>query len=154
MDIAPERDDGFDATDLLLEARKNGGVTAAQAKLLKRAAAAAAPGATVPAPLGDLALGTRFDTAKFKVLDVATMIASQPPAVPAMVDGLAVRGDVTILTGDPGAGKSLLALTLSGAVAVESSSPGLRLPGLRGGPRRGERRTGRSTAACIPSGSR
>ena len=126
VDIAPERADGSDVTDLLVEARANGGVRSAQAKLLKLAAAApVVPGATVPAPLGDLALGTRFDTAKFKVLDVATMIASQPPAVPWMVDGLAVRGDVTILTGDPGAGKSLLALTLSGAVARGESIAGL-----------------------------
>jgi KaiC/GvpD/RAD55 family RecA-like ATPase len=58
-----------------------------------------------------------YNTRKFRVLDVAKMVSEQPPEVPWQIHGLVVRGDVTILTGDPGAGKSLLALTLAAAVA-------------------------------------
>lgn len=72
-----------------------------------------------------LALESGFDARKFKVLDVAKMVAEEPPEVPWQVDGLAVRGDVTVMTGDPGAGKSLLALVLGGAVARGESIAGI-----------------------------
>ena len=62
---------------------------------------------------------------KFRVLDVAGMASETPPDVPWQVDGLAVEGDVTILTGDPGAGKSLLALALSAAMPRGESLAGI-----------------------------
>jgi archaellum biogenesis ATPase FlaH len=92
------------------------------------------PSASAPRGSGTVAPGTSgrraengrgFDSRKFKVLDVAKMVAEVPPEVPWQIDGLAVRGDVTIVTGDPGAGKSLLAPTLAGAVARGESIAGL-----------------------------
>jgi 5S rRNA maturation endonuclease (ribonuclease M5)/archaellum biogenesis ATPase FlaH len=89
----------------------------------------AVPGATVPPGLGEVAPGTAlesdFDPAKFRVLDVAQMVAETPPPVPWQVEGLTVQGDMTVMTGDPGAGKSLLALTLCGAVAGGESIAGI-----------------------------
>jgi KaiC/GvpD/RAD55 family RecA-like ATPase len=77
------------------------------------------------AALRHLALEGGFDKRKFRVLDVAKMIADEPPPVPWQIEGLAVRGDVTVVTGDPGAGKSLVALTLAAAVARSESIAGI-----------------------------
>jgi hypothetical protein len=78
------------------------------------------------------ALESGFDARKFKVLDVAMLVAEEPPEVPWQIDGLAVRGDVTVMTGDPGAGKSLLALVLGAAVARGESIAGPDFAGLDG----------------------
>jgi hypothetical protein len=95
------------------------------------------PSATVPFPLRVLAPGTAlqsgngeltvpgFDPGKFRVLDVAKMAAETPPPVPWEIDQLGVRRDVTVLTGDPGAGKSLLALALSAAKVRGESLAGI-----------------------------
>jgi putative DNA primase/helicase len=95
----------------------HGGGIADLVELQDSALQSQVPGATVPPALGEMAPGTVAPASKFHVLDVAKMVRELPPPVPWQVDGLAVRGDVTVLTGDPGAGKSLLALTLGGAVA-------------------------------------
>ena len=79
----------------------------------------------VPGAVSLKAGGTVAPGTKFRVLDVAKMVSELPPPVPWQIDGLAVRGDVTVLTGDPGAGKSLLALTLGGAVARGESIAGI-----------------------------
>ena len=71
------------------------------------------------------ALESGFDARKFKVLDVARLVAEEPPEVPWQIGGLAVRGDVTVMTGDPGAGKSLLALVLGAAVAQGETIAGI-----------------------------
>jgi AAA domain/Toprim-like len=58
-------------------------------------------------------------------LDVAHMVSEQPPPVPWVIDGLAVRGCLTLLTGREGEGKSLLAAALAGAVAAGESVAGM-----------------------------
>jgi hypothetical protein len=103
------------------------------------------PSATVPFPLRVLAPGTAlqsaigrdgvavalraprtgFDPQKFRVLDVAKMVAEIPPPVPWEIEQLAVRRDVAVLTGDPGAGKSMLALALSAAKVRGESIAGI-----------------------------
>lgn len=69
--------------------------------------------------------GASMRQLKFRVLDVAAMVAERAPPVAWQIDRLAVRGDVTVLTGDPGAGKSVLALALAGAVARGESIAGI-----------------------------
>jgi len=83
------------------------------------------PSATSPREDGTVAPGTSGGSEKFRVLDVAALVASEPPPVPWQVEQFAVRGDVTVTTGDPGAGKSLLTLTLAGAVARGESVAGI-----------------------------
>lgn len=58
--------------------------------------------------------------AKLRRLDVATMIESPPPPVPWLVEGLVVKGALTLLAGLPGQGKSLLAQ----ALAMAATRPG------------------------------
>jgi hypothetical protein len=53
------------------------------------------------------------------------MIAEPPPAVPWVVEGLAVEGALTLLTGKPGEGKSLLATALAAGVAQGETVAGL-----------------------------
>jgi KaiC/GvpD/RAD55 family RecA-like ATPase len=93
------------------------------AQLVEVQSATVQPGLRDVAPC--TALKSGFDSRKFRVLDVAKLVAETPPEVPWEIDGLAVRGDTTVLTGDPGAGKSLLALTLAGAVARGESIAGI-----------------------------
>ncbi len=59
-------------------------------------------------------------------LDVARMAREQPPDVPWLVDGLVVRGNVTMLAGAPGEGKSLLVLALAAGIAAGESVAGIR----------------------------
>jgi 5S rRNA maturation endonuclease (ribonuclease M5)/KaiC/GvpD/RAD55 family RecA-like ATPase len=66
-----------------------------------------------------------FDPERWRVLDVAVMAQGDPPEVPREVDGLVVRGDVTILTANPGTGKSLLSLALSAAKPRDESVAGM-----------------------------
>jgi DNA-binding XRE family transcriptional regulator/5S rRNA maturation endonuclease (ribonuclease M5) len=103
----------------------NGGTIADLARARDAALQSQVQGATVQPALGETAPCTVAPGSKFRVLDVAKMVGELPPPVPWQVDGLAVRGDVTVLTGDPGAGKSLLALTLGGAVARGESIAGI-----------------------------
>lgn len=58
-------------------------------------------------------------------LDVAHMVGEQPPPVPWVIEGLAVRGCLTLLTGREGEGKSLLAASLAGAVAAGETVAGM-----------------------------
>jgi RecA-family ATPase len=53
-----------------------------------------------------------------RLLDVEAMRKTPPPPVPWLVEGLAARGALTLLAGQPKAGKSLLALALARALAV------------------------------------
>jgi hypothetical protein len=54
---------------------------------------------------------------KLVSLDVAKMVSSPPPPVEWIAQSLVVRGGVTMLSGSPGVGKSMLALMLGVSIA-------------------------------------
>jgi AAA domain len=55
---------------------------------------------------------------RMRFLDVEVMRKTPPPPVAWLIEGLAARGALTLLAGQPKAGKSLLALALAGGVAA------------------------------------
>lgn len=63
--------------------------------------------------------------AKLRRLDVARMVREDPPEVPWVIDGLVVRGTLTILNGREGEGKSLLAMALAAGVALGETQAGM-----------------------------
>jgi hypothetical protein len=71
-------------------------------------------------PAGD---GERIG--KLQRLDIGRMARESPPPVPWIVDGLAVRGALTIISGREGAGKSLLAMGLAAGVARGETQAGI-----------------------------
>lgn len=75
-----------------------------------------------PARLPDLA---KPSGGKLRRLNVGLMVAEPPPAVPWVVEGLAVEGALTLLTGKPGEGKSLLATALAAGVVQGETVAGL-----------------------------
>jgi hypothetical protein len=58
-----------------------------------------------------------YDPEKFRKVDVAAALSRPPEPVPWVIDGFAAASDVTILTADPGVGKSMLLLGLCSALA-------------------------------------
>jgi archaellum biogenesis ATPase FlaH len=66
------------------------------------------------------------DTDGLRRLDVAYMTRSTPPPVPWVVEGLVVRGMLTLLHGAPGRGKSLLTMALAAGVATGQAEAGMR----------------------------
>lgn len=62
---------------------------------------------------------------KLRRLDVAQMVREAPPDVPWVVEGLVVRGMLTVLNGREGEGKSLLAMALSAGVATGQGEAGM-----------------------------
>lgn len=64
-------------------------------------------------------------TSKLRRLDVARMVRENPPPVPWVIEGLVVRGALTLLNGREGEGKSLLAMALAAGVALGESQAGL-----------------------------
>jgi archaellum biogenesis ATPase FlaH len=64
-------------------------------------------------------------TSKLRRLDVAQMVRENPPAVPWVIEGLVVRGALTVLNGREGEGKSLLAMALAAGVALGESQAGM-----------------------------
>jgi hypothetical protein len=59
------------------------------------------------------------------VLDVERMVATDPPPIPYVVQGLAIERTLSLLSGREGEGKSLLALAIAGGVANGESVLGL-----------------------------
>jgi AAA domain len=53
-----------------------------------------------------------------RLLDVAEMVRTPPPAVPWIIEGLAVAGTLTLLSGKEGEGKSLLSMALAAGVGA------------------------------------
>jgi hypothetical protein len=51
-----------------------------------------------------------------EALDLADLLAGPPPAIDWLWKGWLARGDLALIVGDPGVGKSLLALTLGDAI--------------------------------------
>jgi AAA domain len=51
-----------------------------------------------------------------RLLDVAGMVATEPPEVPWVIEGLAVAGSLTLLSGKEGEGKSLVSMALASGV--------------------------------------
>lgn len=104
IDLAPERNDGYDLTALLVEK----GPEAAAARLVERVENAARP-----------------TLKKLRRLDVSAMLDSSPPPVPWVVDNFAARGMVTMLAGRGGVAKSLLSQSLAAGIARGGSEAGL-----------------------------
>lgn len=67
---------------------------------------------------------------KLKELNVASMLATDPPPVPWLADPIAVRGALTLVAGREGQGKSLVASAV--AVAVATGAPVAGIPAQRG----------------------
>ena len=63
---------------------------------------------------------------KLRRLDLARMVREDPPPVPWVIEGLVVRGMLTVLNGREGEGKSLLTLALAAGVASGEEEAGLR----------------------------
>lgn len=61
-------------------------------------------------------------------LDVTELRATEPPPVPWMVEGFAAKGAVTMLVGEPGQGKSYLALALAAGVCKGEDAAGFTVP--------------------------
>lgn len=59
-----------------------------------------------------------------RLLDVAGMVASTPPEVPWIIEGLAVAGTLTLLSGKEGEGKSLLSMALASGVGAGNDIAG------------------------------
>lgn len=55
---------------------------------------------------------------RFRVLDVASMVANRPPEIPWVIEGFAVEGTLTLLSGKEGEGKSLVSMALGIGVAL------------------------------------
>ena len=53
------------------------------------------------------------------------MVGSSPPPVPWVVEGLAVEGSLTLISGKEGEGKSLLAMSLAAGVALGEDVAGV-----------------------------
>jgi len=64
-------------------------------------------------------------TEKLRRLDLAHMVREDPPPVPWVVEGLVVRGALTVLNGREGEGKSLLAMALAAGVVTGQDEGGL-----------------------------
>jgi AAA domain len=62
---------------------------------------------------------------KLRRLDLARMVREEPPPVPWVVEGLVVRGMLTVLNGREGEGKSLLSMALAAGVATGQDEAGL-----------------------------
>jgi len=62
---------------------------------------------------------------KLRRLDVARMVRENPPAVPWIIEGLVVRGALTIFNGREGEGKSLLAMALAAGVDHGENQAGM-----------------------------
>src|SRR5215204_7818557 len=60
-----------------------------------------------------------------RVLDVAQMVATDPPSIPYVVQGIAIEGTLTLLSGREGEGKSLLAMAIAAGVAQGEAVAGL-----------------------------
>ena len=67
----------------------------------------------------------RKAASKLRRLDVARMVREDPPPVPWIVEGLVVRGALTIVNGREGEGKSLLAGALAAGVALGENQAGM-----------------------------
>jgi KaiC/GvpD/RAD55 family RecA-like ATPase len=64
--------------------------------------------------------------ARIEFVDVAQMLRFDPKPVKWLVDGIAVKGALSMLAGQPGEGKSLLALAVASGVARGETTAGLR----------------------------
>lgn len=114
--ISVDLPDGADLADTAATA-ENRGEWLAGLLTDSRAAAEDADSLSPPPPNGQMKTLHR--------LDVAHMVREQPPPVPWVIRGLAVKGCLTLLTGREGEGKSLLAASLAGAVAAGESVAGM-----------------------------
>jgi RecA-family ATPase len=60
-----------------------------------------------------------------RVLDVSAMVETAPPAIPWVIEGLAIERTLTLLSGKEGEGKSLLSMGLAAGVAQGEEVAGL-----------------------------
>ena len=69
--------------------------------------------------------GSRRRVGELRKLDVAEMLATEPPPVPWVVEDFAVKGSLTLLAGREGEGKSLFAMSIAAAVLSGSQIAGM-----------------------------
>jgi RecA-family ATPase len=62
---------------------------------------------------------------KLRRIDVARMVREDPPPIPWVIEGLVVRGALTVLNGREGEGKSLVSMALAAGVALGENQAGL-----------------------------
>jgi len=143
LDLDPGRNDGYDLGDYVAEARDD-----AERADVRRAIVTAAensprvgqvghPGGPAsngrvepnseggpggPTPRGVTGLA---HPCKLRILDVAHMLATEPPPIPWVVQPLLVEACVTMLAGREGQGKSMLALALASAIGHGANVAGL-----------------------------
>jgi hypothetical protein len=55
---------------------------------------------------------------RLRVLDVGAMVATSPPEIPYVIEGLAIERTLTLISGREGEGKSLLMMALAGGVGL------------------------------------
>lgn len=63
---------------------------------------------------------------RMRRLDVARMLRTTPPPIPWVIEPLCARGNVTLLSGREGEGKSIIAMAIAGAVGRGESLADLR----------------------------
>lgn len=63
--------------------------------------------------------------ARLRVLNVAEMVATEPPPIPYIVKGLAIERTLTLISGREGEGKSLLGMAVAAGVALGESVAGV-----------------------------
>jgi AAA domain/DnaB-like helicase N terminal domain len=73
----------------------------------------------------DLDASLADQRSSLRVLDVGEMVVSLPPAVPWVIEGIAVEGCLTLLSGKEGEGKSLLAMSLAVGVGLGEDVAGV-----------------------------
>lgn len=122
LDLDPTRDDGHDLTDVVLHWRDDLGKRIADiGAMLDKTAAETPP--WEPSDGDEVNSSPR----RLRRLDVARMIATDPPPVDWIVPGLLVRGNVTMLSGREGTGKSILAMGIAAAMSHGAAFLGERL---------------------------
>ncbi|HEX7246269.1 MAG TPA: AAA family ATPase [Solirubrobacterales bacterium] len=62
---------------------------------------------------------------RLRVLDVAQMVAAEPPPIPYVIEGIAIERTLTLISGREGEGKSLLGMALTAGVAQGESVAGI-----------------------------
>jgi hypothetical protein len=145
LDLAPQRTDGFDLSDLA--ALASTGHDRAQVRALVIEAAKKTPRLGVPPcqpPIGGGTLAPPHENGSTKpssgvptggtpgtpvgtlrVLDIERMLTTPPPPVPWLAQPLLARGCVTMLAGREGQGKSMLALALAAAIGHGATVAGI-----------------------------
>jgi hypothetical protein len=113
LDLFPDRADGADLSDFAAGAERE----PARERLIA---------ASEDAPRISAAARSGAGGGTLRILDVGRMVATPPPRVEWRVEGFAIDGCLTLLSGREGQGKSLLDHALAGGVVNGEAVAGLR----------------------------